>query len=80
MVSTYARIKPSPIAAGVNVSYFGQNRHPKKAKTSAKSARDQLLIGMNTFSNECIAAPSDPDEQDHRIFVLFPRIKILVDF
>ena len=53
MVSTYTRIKPSHIAAGVNVSYFGQNWHPKKAKTSAKSARDQLLIGMNTFSNEC---------------------------
>jgi hypothetical protein len=66
--------------AGANVSYFGQNRPPKNENTSTKSTRDQLLIGMNIFSNECIATPSKPDEQDHQIFILFPRIKILVDF
>ncbi len=71
MVSTYARIKPSHLTAGVNVSYFGQHRPPKNGNTSAKNARDQLLIGMNIFSNECIATPSDPDEQDHWIFMDF---------
>jgi hypothetical protein len=79
VLGTYARNKPYIIADGVNESYFGQKWSPKNKNLSVKSTRLLHLIGINIFSKVCDVTPSKCGEHNDRIFILFPRIKVLVD-